>query len=909
MAVATQIGTKTSNTAGTRKGFLNDDRNLGFVLGVFALFAIAMVLMRPTLAVLVVGLSVLLIGLFVQPAQLLAIGVALTAFAGFWDRMGVPVPLHRVLLLGAIGGAFVGLPLGTRRAFKVRWRLEHLFFAMTVLWVLYSAVSVGTISTPSGQSGILDRLGLIPYLLFVLAPIIVDDDKKRTTILRWLVLFGAYFAVTALLEGLGYKHLAWPSYISDPKVGIQFDRARGPFVESSVNGLALFFSAVAGLLLARRTRGLQRAATAGVAALCLLTTVLTLTRSVWIGVVLASGVMFLSTKKLRRFFLPSAVAGLFLLVAMFQFVPGLRSSANERAGSQRSVWDRENLNTAAIAAVKDKPLTGVGWSNFVAVAPEYMWQASDIPLSGKGIDVHNFVLRMLAEIGLVGFTLWITTFGLAIGGTLVRRGPPELADWRWGLLGMTLMWVVVGALTPGEFSYPTFVLWMWAGITASPYLRSKHSLANSFGTLRRIETSRFARKFVSINNAQKLRSEADAELAGTHRRNPPSRKIPALTGLRFFAVLVLVGYHFRSTWSQLLPVTRHANGFLEGGLSSIDFLFLLSGFIIGWNYLTRLGHLQTREYVRFLWARLARIYPLHLLILALLGSLTFGGVLFGNAADKKVYGVRAFVENIFLVNSWRSVPMLTWNYPARFLSAGLLAYLLFPFCAAAIRGKNPRWVAFVVATLSVSFTIVRHVYNVPSDLARLGATFPLGVALAGLMATVESGTSRTDASVTRPRTKPSFWLSPMLVPFQAIVLLAITGFVESGVTALIIRDCVFLASATWLIATLVASREGAVHRFLGSKQLTYLGSSSFALFLIHVPVLIVFQRLVSHYRLDVASVSARVLSVAALIAALFLASHIGYRFVEEPLRGLLTGRRRSKRSGQPLPASQQSAEQ
>lgn len=447
------------------------------------------VLVQPRLVLVWVGVGAVVIGLFTRPTTLFMAGVALTMFAGFWARLGVPLPLHRVLLLVAIIALLTGLPIGSARAFRIRWRPEHLLICLTTLWVLHSAVVTGTLRSASGQAGLFDRLGIIPYLLFALAPLIVDSESKRRLVLRVLTIAGVYLALMAFLEGTGLKHLAWPSYINDPTVGISFERARGPFVDSSANGLALFASAVSSALLARRSRGIERFASVSVGLACLLATVLTLTRSVWLGVGAAVLVTMAAHRKLRKFVVPAVIGGVLLVGIMFQVVGGLRESVDERASSNRSVWDRQNLNSAALAVVEDKPLTGVGWANFVNVAPEYLWMARDYPLSGQGIDIHNFALRLMAEVGVPGFILWIATFVMAMFGAVARRGPPELDDWRWGLLAMVIMWFVVALLTPGEFSYPTFVLWMWAGITAAPYLRTRQRVRRTSAVLRTVVPS------------------------------------------------------------------------------------------------------------------------------------------------------------------------------------------------------------------------------------------------------------------------------------------------------------------------------------------------------------------------------------------------------------------------------------
>jgi O-antigen ligase len=152
-----------------------------------------------------------------------------------------------------------------------------------------------------------------------------------------------------------------------------------------------------------------------------------------------------------------------------------------------SVWDRENLNAAALRTVEARPLLGVGWGRFTDVSPPYFWQAKDRPLTAVGVQscdslptgatqaadgsrpqctvpVHNAYLSNAAELGLIGVTLWIVAGIVAIGGAVVRRGPPWALPWRIGLFAVAIMWGVVVFFTPLEGPFSPVVLWTWAGI-------------------------------------------------------------------------------------------------------------------------------------------------------------------------------------------------------------------------------------------------------------------------------------------------------------------------------------------------------------------------------------------------------------------------------------------------------------
>src|SRR5215467_9103842 len=90
--------------------------------------------------------------------------------------------------------------------------------------------------------------------------------------------------------------------------------------------------------------------------------------------------------------------------------------------------------------------------------------------------------------------------------------------------------------------------------------------------------------------------------------------LPALTGLRFFAAFFILVGHGTRMMLKLTPEPQLAlaiaSTFLEIGM---ELFFVLSGFVIHYNY-ADIGHDPTRRNLaKFYIARLARIYPLYLL--------------------------------------------------------------------------------------------------------------------------------------------------------------------------------------------------------------------------------------------------------------------------------------------------------
>src|SRR5258708_33278248 len=94
--------------------------------------------------------------------------------------------------------------------------------------------------------------------------------------------------------------------------------------------------------------------------------------------------------------------------------------------------------------------------------------------------------------------------------------------------------------------------------------------------------------------------------------------LPPLTGLRFFAAFFILLGHATPMMLKFTPspqlVINVTNSFLEVGM---ELFFVLSGFVIHYNY-AAVGRLpNSQNLARFYIARFARIYPLYVLFLAL----------------------------------------------------------------------------------------------------------------------------------------------------------------------------------------------------------------------------------------------------------------------------------------------------
>jgi len=405
------------------------------------------------------------------PSLTLSLGVGLTIISGHWNELGVPIPIDRLVLAIGIGGVLIRPDMREEVLLRLRQPVSLLLGAVA-LYSIASAFEAGTLTSTEGGFALLDSLGLIPFALYVVAPVVFRSSRDRNILLSSLVVVGAYLGVTALFETINLDEFIFPQYITDNSVGIHVDRARGPFAEAAANGLALYGCGVAAMLATHLWRGQRRAIfAAAVVGLCAAGALFTLTRAVWLGSLAATLLTLLLFKPLRRYFLPAAGAATVIAFASLVVVPGLASEAQERQSSLRPIWDRLNTNAAALRMVEAQPLVGFGWHTFAEASPAYMRQADAYPLTGAGLDAHNVFLARFAELGLIGGTLWVAALLAAITGGVIR-GPPSMLPWRIGLAAVAINWLIIANFVPLTFAFPNALLWLWAGLV-SPLPRAK----------------------------------------------------------------------------------------------------------------------------------------------------------------------------------------------------------------------------------------------------------------------------------------------------------------------------------------------------------------------------------------------------------------------------------------------------
>lgn len=367
--------------------------------------------------------------------------------------------------------------------------------------------------------------------------------------------------------------------------------------------------------------------------------------------------------------------------------------------------------------------------------------------------------------------------------------------------------------------------------------------------------------------------------------------LPALTGLRFFAALHVVGHHLRSCRLIDLQAWPEVDRFFQRAGASVGLFFILSGFILTYGNLNRL---RTRPFraAAFLRDRFARIYPVYFLglLLTLPMFLIERSYLGGGTASRETLLYGGLV--LTLTQAWLPQAALAWNVPGWSLSVELFFYLLFPAALAGLRRCSRRAlvggiVCCGLAAAGLAFSVALNALAVrtatglsPDQLTAVMKYDPLvrlpeflfGMLLGGLFFLRNEAVFIAEAPQSTGRSGSAAAAATLFVGLLACC--------PNGILDLPIHNGL-LAPLIGFLLWQLALGGGGLAAFLARPAIVALGQASFALYIVHTPI-IQFARVFMSTRGGIAPTSptvALIATSAAIVAALVVRKHF-----EEPLR-------------------------
>ena len=294
------------------------------------------------------------------------------------------------------------------------------------------------------------------------------------------------------------------------------------------------------------------------------------------------------------------------------------------------------------------------------------------------------------------------------------------------------------------------------------------------------------------------------------------KHIPALDGIRAFAVLLVILFHAKAP-------------FMKAGYLGVDAFFVLSGFIITTLLLREFDAKGTINFLHFYIRRLLRLYPALLLLLALvLGC-------FWLVLGKPPTEVRGFYRDAFFAATYLSDFALHFEWMSRAsalmhtwsLSVEEHYYIIWPFVLLMLARHVPRprlaKTLGAIFLLSLAWKMAACVYF---D-AALAYRFDLrdsGLLLGGWLAAYRHGGGKI--------AEYKALLAASFILFLACLFTdwpRVSWTFVLGVSVTEIFTC-------FLIYAVVEEGQSRAAKFLGGAVPVYLGKISYGMYLFHYPI-------------------------------------------------------------------------
>ena len=293
---------------------------------------------------------------------------------------------------------------------------------------------------------------------------------------------------------------------------------------------------------------------------------------------------------------------------------------------------------------------------------------------------------------------------------------------------------------------------------------------------------------------------------------------------------------------------------VRGGYLAVTTFFVLSGFVLTRSYASAVW--SHRNLVRYGLSRFARVYPVYLLSLAVVSPFILADRTPGKVAYAAAHGL--------LLQAWLGSIPVNWNTPAWSLSCEMFFYWMFPLLAWVLVPRTTWRNVLLAAACACGLTRLLWAAGVPDEIKPLIhlSDFLMGVAAACAFDLLQRG----------PRRPAGAWL---YVPGVGLAA-ALIAYPQSLPAAIDLNSALRPLNAILLIG--FALGGGAAARLLSSSVLVYLGKSSYAMYILHIPIMWWYLRW------------SRTFSPTLYVALVIGVSALIYRGFEEPANRYLRSR-------------------
>lgn len=330
--------------------------------------------------------------------------------------------------------------------------------------------------------------------------------------------------------------------------------------------------------------------------------------------------------------------------------------------------------------------------------------------------------------------------------------------------------------------------------------------------------------------------------------------INQLTFTRFVAAIVIVVYHFAiERETPVFPFNKSETLYeiFKGGHLGVSYFYVLSGFIMYYNYGDETKKINLKT---FFVSRIARIYPMHLVALAMMF------LIFDYIADR--LNVTSFFLQTTLLQAWSYAYRHSYNWPAWSLSVEMFFYLVFPIVLLVIHKLKPNRSIAVLILFWVASMVQQWFFWGTIELLPL---LHLNSFLVGILAGILFKNNTFGFLNNRNSNTILFVCTLGVLMFSA----AIQETDRSG-TGL-------LAPLFGFFILIVATNKSSWSAFFSKKLFILLGEISYCIYILHWPIWLIMER---HMPIHLKNNTHFYFYLGVVI----LASYFSYEYIEKPSR-------------------------
>jgi len=342
-------------------------------------------------------------------------------------------------------------------------------------------------------------------------------------------------------------------------------------------------------------------------------------------------------------------------------------------------------------------------------------------------------------------------------------------------------------------------------------------------------------------------------------------RIEQITFTRFIAAISIVIFHCGK--DSFLFNNKYVSFIFEQANLGVSYFFILSGFVMIIAY----GNQVKVDFFDYIKNRLARIYPIYFIAILIILAIS----LFQNI------NIENLLLNLFMIQSWLPEKALTLNFPGWSLSVEMFFYIIFPFLFNNIFSKSKfktisvSIILFWLISQIIFHLIVYQILKIPYFSIRdmnYNPILHLNEFLVGNLAGIYFIKKVKD-------NKKNY------LPFIFATLLVLILFLKFPFGLNFQNG--FLAIVFIPLILLISLSNDKVTNLFTKKIFVFLGEISFGIYILHIPVWIVFSDYRMEKYLGLNKESDFTTSFLIRLLILFVISCVSYVYIEKPLRNII----------------------